>query len=78
MNKAWFLPIALLLLAAPAPVRAQFSYITNSDGASVTITGYTGSGGAVSIPASTNAPVQIASSFCILHSAFLEKALDKN
>ena len=38
------------LLAAPAVAQAQFAYTTNSDGASITITGYTGFGGAVTIP----------------------------
>jgi hypothetical protein len=40
----------LLLLAGPAKVRGQFGYSTNADGASVTITNYSGPGGAVSIP----------------------------
>jgi hypothetical protein len=44
----------LLLLAAPTAVQAQFSYIINADN-TVTITGLTaGSGGAVTIPATTN------------------------
>jgi hypothetical protein len=43
---------ALLLLAAPAAMQAQFTYTTN-DGA-ITITGYTGSGGAVTIPPTIN------------------------
>jgi hypothetical protein len=41
--------LAVLLLALPAAVQAQFTY-TVTDGR-VTITGYTGSGGAVTIPA---------------------------
>ena len=41
--------MSLLLLAAPAAVQAQFTWVTNA-GNSVTITGYTGSGGAVAIP----------------------------
>jgi BspA type Leucine rich repeat region (6 copies) len=38
----------LLLLTLPAAVQAQFNYTTNSG--AITITGYTGSGGAVVIP----------------------------
>jgi hypothetical protein len=41
--------LGLLLLAAPGVVRAQFEYTTNADN-TLTITGYTGSGGAVTIP----------------------------
>jgi BspA type Leucine rich repeat region (6 copies) len=43
---------ALFLLTLPAAVQAQFNYVTNGD--SITITGYTGSGGAVVIPSATN------------------------
>ena len=42
----------MALLAAPAS-QAQFSFATNADGTTVTITGYSGAGGAVTIP-STN------------------------
>ena len=46
----------LLLLALPAAVEAQFTYTTNSG--AITITGYTGSGGAVIIPSKiTGLPV---------------------
>lgn len=45
---ALFLPA--LLLSLPRAVQAQFTYITNGDGA-LTITGYTGPGGDVTIPA---------------------------
>jgi len=38
----------MLLLAVPTLVQAQFSYVTN--GGAITITGYTGPGGAVPIP----------------------------
>ena len=41
-----------LLLTLPAAVHAQFTYRTNHG--TITITGYTGSGGAVVIPSSTN------------------------
>jgi len=40
------------LLAMPATVQAQFSYITNNG--TITITGYTGPAGAVTIPATIN------------------------
>jgi uncharacterized repeat protein (TIGR02543 family) len=45
------LPI-LLLLALPAVVQAQFTFTTNNG--TITITGYTGSGGVVTIPDTTN------------------------
>jgi BspA type Leucine rich repeat region (6 copies) len=41
---------ALILLALPLVVQAQFAYVTNSDGSSITITGYNGPGGALIIP----------------------------
>jgi hypothetical protein len=47
---SWLLP--LLLLALPAAVQAQFTY-TNNNG-TITITGYTGPGGAVTIPDAIN------------------------
>ena len=39
-----------LLLAAPAAVQAQFTYTTNAGGSTITVTGYTGPPGAVTIP----------------------------
>ncbi len=42
----------LLLFALPAVVRSQFTFTTNNG--AITITGYTGSGGAVAIPGLTN------------------------
>jgi hypothetical protein len=42
--------LGVMLLAAPAAMQAQYEYTTNSDGISLTITGYTGSGGVVTIP----------------------------
>jgi len=42
----------LLLLALPAAAQAQFIYTTNNG--AITITKYTGSGGAVTIPSATN------------------------
>ena len=47
VSTAWLLPL-LLLLTLPAAVQAQFSYTT--DNGTVTITGYTGPGGAFTIP----------------------------
>jgi hypothetical protein len=44
--------IALVWLALPLLAQAQFTFTTNSG--AITITGYTGSGGAVVIPAATN------------------------
>jgi len=41
-------------LAAPIAVQAQFTYTTNAGGASITITHYTGPGGAVTIPTNIN------------------------
>jgi len=42
----------LLLLTLPAAVQAQFEYTTNND--TITIIDYTGPGGAVTIPSTTN------------------------
>ena len=42
--------LGLLLMAAPAAMQGQYDYTTNSDGISITITGYIGAGGAVTIP----------------------------
>ncbi len=44
--------LPLLLLALPAAAQAQYEYMTNSD--TITITRYTGSGGVVVIPGTTN------------------------
>ena len=44
--------LALAWLALPTLVQAQFTYTTNNG--AITITGYTGSGGAVVIPATIN------------------------
>ena len=46
--------LALLVVAAPAAVQAQFEYATNADGISITITNYGGAGGAVTIPTNIN------------------------
>ncbi len=42
------LPALLLLLALPEAVQAQFTFTTNNG--AITITGYTGPGGDVTIP----------------------------
>jgi hypothetical protein len=49
-SATWLLPFLLLLLAAVA--HAQFTYTTNNR--TITITGYTGPGGAVTIPSTIN------------------------
>jgi hypothetical protein len=48
----WLILLALLLLALPAVVQAQFTFTTNNG--AITIIKYTGSGGAVTIPDTTN------------------------
>ena len=48
---AW-IPLLLVLLALSPAVQAQFTYTTNND--TITITGYTGPGGAVDIPGIIN------------------------
>jgi hypothetical protein len=47
---AWLMP--LLLLTLPVGVQAQFTFTTNNG--AITIKGYTGVGGAVTIPSATN------------------------
>src|ERR1035437_6595132 len=51
-NRATILLSLLLLLTLPAVVQAQFTFTTNNG--AITITGYTGPGGAVIIPDTTN------------------------
>jgi hypothetical protein len=51
-HRGWPILLGLLLLAAPLVAKAQFIYTTNAG--SLTITGYTGSGGAVTIPTNIN------------------------
>ncbi len=53
MKMAWPVLLFMLLLAAPGLVQAQFNWITNADD-TITITNYTGPGGAVTIPAAIN------------------------
>ena len=45
--------LATLLLTLPAVVQAQFKFTTNTDN-TIGITGYTGSGGVVTIPGTIN------------------------
>ena len=52
MKTSFKLLLPLLLLALPAVVHAQFTFTTNNG--AITITGYTGTGGAVTIPDTTN------------------------
>ena len=47
-----FLLCLLVLLSLPVAVHAQFTFTTNNG--AITITGYTGPGGAVTIPSTTN------------------------
>jgi hypothetical protein len=49
MKRAWPVLLGLLLLGATASAQAQYTYFTNADN-TLTITGYTGSGGALTIP----------------------------
>ena len=48
---SWILPL-LLLLTLPNAVQAQFTFTTNNG--TLTVTGYTGPGGAVTIPSTNN------------------------
>jgi len=43
--------LILFLLAAPAAAQAQFSWTTNAGGVTLTVTGYSGPGGNIAIPA---------------------------
>ena len=52
MKKRFKVVLPLLLLLLPTVVQAQFAYTTNNG--TITITGYTGPGGAVTIPGTTN------------------------
>ena len=51
IGSSWILPL-LLLLTLPAVLQAQFTFATNNG--TITITGYTGPGGDVTIPDTTN------------------------
>jgi len=45
---------ALFVLMLPKAVHAQFTYVTNGDAVSITVTGYTGTNGSVVIPNTIN------------------------
>src|SRR5208337_3783891 len=51
LNPGWACVLGLLLCAAPA-AQAQFTYTTNNG--AITITGYTGPGGVVTVPGTLN------------------------
>jgi hypothetical protein len=51
LRTVWLLPL-FLVLGLPASLHAQFTFTTNNN--KITITAYTGPGGAVSVPAITN------------------------
>src|SRR5215471_9925413 len=51
-SRAWIALMGFLLLTVPGELKAQFTFTTNNG--AITITGYTGSGGNVVIPASIN------------------------
>jgi hypothetical protein len=53
MEKATLTLLGFLLLTTPSAVQAQFGCMTNADN-TLTITGYTGPGGAVAIPTNIN------------------------
>ncbi len=53
MKTIKILLLALFLVVLPAVVQAQFTFATNGDN-TITITGYTGYGGTVTIPSTTN------------------------
>jgi hypothetical protein len=52
MKSTSIVDLCLLLLASPIVAQAQFTY-TASDG-TITITGYTGTNGSVTVPSETN------------------------
>ena len=52
MNRTLAFLLGLLLLAAPAVMQAQYSYTINAG--AITITGYSGPGGTLIIPANIN------------------------
>ena len=54
MLKLKLLALSVLLLAMPAVVQAQDYFYTANDDNTITITGYTGYGGAVTIPSTIN------------------------
>ena len=69
---SWIVPLLLLLAlpgAVPGAVQAQFTYTINNG--TVTITGYTGPGGAVTIPSTiAGLPVTATSGSLVCRHAF--------
>jgi hypothetical protein len=53
MERTWPVFLLLLVMAAPAAVQAQLTFVTNADN-TITITGYTGPPWAVTIPTNIN------------------------
>src|SRR5450759_623024 len=53
IGRAWWLPVLFLLATTAAVQAVDYTYTTNSDN-TITITKYTGSGGAVVIPSTIN------------------------
>jgi hypothetical protein len=69
--------LLLLLLPLPAVVQAQFTYTTNNG--AITITGYTGSGGTVTIPSATNGlPVTLIGDYAFQNCASLTSVIIPN
>ena len=67
----------VLLLALPAVLQAQFTYTTNNG--TITITGYTGSGGAVTIPSTiTGLPVTDIGSYAFEYSSLTSVTMGTN
>ena len=58
MKISWLVLLVLVLVAAAAALQGQvlqdYDYVTNADGSTITITGYTGPGGNVTIPSAIN------------------------
>ncbi len=69
--------LLLVVLALPAVVQAQFTYTTNNG--TITITGYTGPGGAVTIPSTINGrPVTDIGSYAFEYSSLTSVAMGTN
>ena len=69
--------LPVLLLALPAAVQAQFTYTTNKG--TITITGYTGPGGGVTIPSTiTGLPVTDIGSYAFEYSSLTSVTMGTN
>ena len=65
--------LGFILLATPLAANAQFAYTTNNG--TITITGYTGPGGAVTIPATiTGLPVTTIGNYAFYNNTNLRSA----